>query len=138
VRYAERPQMQQLMNKLFEHAYIEVHRSYPDIDTIKDILWAHSASIELLHAFPNVLIMDCIYKTNMYRLPGDYWSNKHWCDFFSCFCIFGSGTRSWCLDCLKCPMHGHLMPSIVVTDKDLWMMLREYFLLLVITCIDGI
>ena len=77
VKYGERLQMQQLMNKLFEHAYIEVHRSYPDIDTIKDILWAHSASIELLHAFPNVLIMDCIYKTNMYRLPGDYWSNKH-------------------------------------------------------------
>jgi len=69
VEYAGRSQMQKLMNKLSTHAYIEVHRSCPNIDTVKDILWAHSASIELLHAFPRVLIMDCTYKTNMYRLP---------------------------------------------------------------------
>ena len=58
VKYAGRSQMQQLMNKLSEHAYIKVHRSSPDTDTVKDILWAHPVSIELLHAFPRVLIMD--------------------------------------------------------------------------------
>ena len=61
--------MPQLMNKLSEHAYIEVHRSCPDSDTVKDNRWAHPASIELLHAFLRVLIMDCTYKTNKYRLP---------------------------------------------------------------------
>ena len=68
MKYAGRSQMQQLMNKLSEHAYIEVHRSCPDTNTVKDILWAHPASIKLLHAFPQVLIMNCTYKTNMYRL----------------------------------------------------------------------
>jgi len=66
VDYARRSQMQQLMNKLSEHAYIVVHRSYLDADTVKDILWAHPTSIELLHAFLRMLIMYCTYKTNMY------------------------------------------------------------------------
>jgi len=56
------------MNKLSEHANIEVHRSCPDTNTVKDILWVHPASIELLHAFSRVLLMDCIYEINMYRL----------------------------------------------------------------------
>ena len=69
MKYVGGSQMQQLMNKLSEHTYIEIHRSSPDTDTVKDILWAHPASIDLLRAFPRVLIMNCIYKTNMYRLP---------------------------------------------------------------------
>ena len=61
--------MQQLLKNLFEHAYIKVHRNYSDTDTIKDILWAHPASTNLLHVFHRALIMDYIYKTNNYRLP---------------------------------------------------------------------
>ena len=66
--YARRSQMQQLMNHLCEHAYIEVHKSYLDANTIEDILWAHTANIELLHAFLLILTMDCTYKTNKCRL----------------------------------------------------------------------
>jgi len=33
VEYTERSQIQQLMNHLCEHAYIEVHRSCPNTDT---------------------------------------------------------------------------------------------------------
>ena len=46
------------MKNLSEHVYIEGHESCPDTDTVKDILWAHTASIDLLHAFFWVLIMD--------------------------------------------------------------------------------
>ena len=45
VEYIGRSQMQQLMNHLSEHAYIEVHKSHPNTDTVKDILWAHSCNI---------------------------------------------------------------------------------------------
>ena len=68
VEYGGISQMQQLLNKLSEHKYIEVHRRCPDSDTVKDILWAHLSNIELLHAFLRVLIMNCMYKTNIYRL----------------------------------------------------------------------
>lgn len=38
-------------------------------DSIRDLFWAHPASVDILHAFPSVLIMDCTYKTNRYGLP---------------------------------------------------------------------
>ena len=69
MEYAGRSQMQQLLKNLFEYSYIEVHRHCPYTDTVKDILWAHPASINLLHVFSHVLITDCAYKTNRYRLP---------------------------------------------------------------------
>jgi len=37
VEYAGKLQIQQLMNKFSEYAYIEVHRSCLDTDTVKDI-----------------------------------------------------------------------------------------------------
>ena len=49
--YGGRSQMQQLMNKLSKITYIEVHRSCPDTNIVKNILCAHPISIELLHAF---------------------------------------------------------------------------------------
>ena len=61
--------MQQLLKNLSEHTYIEIYRGCLDTDTIKDILWAHPASIGLLHVFPRVLIIDCTYKINKYQLP---------------------------------------------------------------------
>ena len=92
VEYAKRLQMQQLMKNLSEHAYIEVHRNCPDTDTTKDIIWAHPASIDLLHAFSRVLIMDCTYKTNMYLLPLTeiIGVTSTEITFFYCICIFGS------------------------------------------------
>ena len=38
VKYAERSQMQQLLKNLSEQSYIEIHRSCPNTDTVKDIL----------------------------------------------------------------------------------------------------
>lgn len=34
-----------------------------------DLFWAHLVSLELLHAFSHVLIIDCTYMMNMYRMP---------------------------------------------------------------------
>lgn len=69
VEKAGRSQMQQLMRKLDESKYVEWHRSNDSSDTIKDLFWAHPLSVDILHAFPLVLIMDCTYKTNRYGLP---------------------------------------------------------------------
>jgi len=51
VEYAGRSQMQQLMSKIFDHEYIDVHRTCIDTDRVKDIIWAHPTSIKLLHVF---------------------------------------------------------------------------------------
>ena len=34
-----------------EHTYIEVYINCSNADIIKDVLWAHSAIIQLLHVF---------------------------------------------------------------------------------------
>ena len=88
---------------------------------LKDIVWAHPASIDLLHVFPYVLIMDCIYKTNRYRLllmeivrvtsiemtfsVAFAYLEAEWEDNFS-----------WCLDSLRSLMHG-CMPSFIITNR---------------------
>ena len=64
-----RSQMQQLLGKLAEHNYIEWHKNCENSETVTDLIWTHPSSIDLLRAFPHVLIMDCTYKTNRYRMP---------------------------------------------------------------------
>ena len=119
--------MQQQMNKLSEHAYIEVHRSCPDTDTVKDILWARPASIELLHAFLHELIIDCTYKNNMYRVPlieivGAISTDMTFSVAFAYLKAEQEDNFGWCLDSLKYLMHDRLIPSIVVTDRNLALM----------------
>ncbi|XP_028078799.1 uncharacterized protein LOC114280614 [Camellia sinensis] len=66
---AGRSQMQQLLGKLAKHKYIERHRCEEGSMPVTDLFWAHPVSLDLLCTFPRVLIMDCTYKTNRYRLP---------------------------------------------------------------------
>ncbi|KAL7206120.1 hypothetical protein ACSBR2_018931 [Camellia fascicularis] len=65
---AGRSQMQQLLGQLAMNKYIEWHRSWADTETVTDLFFAHPTSLNLLRAFPKVLLMDCTYKTNRYRL----------------------------------------------------------------------
>ncbi|KAG5553673.1 hypothetical protein RHGRI_011536 [Rhododendron griersonianum] len=60
--------MQFLLDKLQDKRYIEFHRK-DDIDYVKDLFWSHLTSGDMLCAFPQVLLMDCTYKTNRYRFP---------------------------------------------------------------------
>ncbi|CAL9019396.1 unnamed protein product, partial [Prunus brigantina] len=60
--FAGRTQMQQFLTKLSEHNYIEWHRTSSDI--VIDLFWTHPINIDILRAFPHVLIMDCTYKTD--------------------------------------------------------------------------
>lgn len=55
--------MQLLLGQLTEHGQID------DTKTMTDLFWAHPISLKLLRAFSHVLIMDCTYKTNRYRMP---------------------------------------------------------------------
>lgn len=61
--------MQLLLGQLAEHGYSECHRQIDDTETVTDLFWTHPVSLELLRVFPHVLIMDCTYKTNRYRMP---------------------------------------------------------------------
>ena len=113
--YARKSQMQQLLKNLSEQEYIEFHRSCLNTDTIKDILWAHPASIELLHVFRHILIMNCTYKTNRYQLPlmeivGVTSTEMTFSVVFAYLETEREDDFSWCLDSLRLLMHRWHMP----------------------------
>ena len=60
--------MQQLPGKLVEHNYIESYRNCENSEIVADLIWTHTCSLDLLFAFPPVLIMDCTYKISRYRI----------------------------------------------------------------------
>lgn len=67
VREQGKSQMQKLMSRLVEHNYIEWHRTNDATGCVTEIFWSHPTAGDLLRAFPRVLLMDCTYKTNMYK-----------------------------------------------------------------------
>jgi len=103
--------MQQLLKKLSDHSYI-------------DILWAHPASIDLLHAFPRDLIMDCTYNTNMYMLLlmeifGVTSTEMTFSIAFAYLETEREDNFSWCLDSMRLLVYDWQIPPIIVTDRDL-------------------
>ena len=77
----------------------------------ENILWAHLASIDLLRAFFRVLIMDCMYKTNKYRLQlmeivGVTSIKMTFSIAFAYLEAEREDKFSWCLDKLRSLMHG--------------------------------
>ena len=64
-----RSKMQHLLTILDERQYVEFHRRSQDTEELLDIFFAHPYSSQLLKCFPEVLMMDCTYKTNRHALP---------------------------------------------------------------------
>jgi histone-lysine N-methyltransferase SETD2 len=124
---AGRSQMQQLLGKLCEHNYIEWHRSCDTTDRVKDLFFAHPISIDILRAFPQVLIMDCTYKTNRYRLPlleivGVTSTNLTFSVALAYLEGESEGNYTWALSRLKTILEDGWVPSIIVTDRELALM----------------
>lgn len=64
-----RSKMQHLLKILDERKYVEFHRRSQDTEELLNIFFAHPYFSQLLKCFPEVLIMDCTYKTNRHVLP---------------------------------------------------------------------
>lgn len=115
--------MQQLMNKLMEFKYIEWHRNDEHNNCVRDLMFAHPSSLELLRAFPRVLIMDCTYRTNKYQLPllevvGVTSTEK---TFSVAFAYLGSEreeAHTWALERLRSMIDDAMLPRVVMTDRE--------------------
>ncbi|KAM1005739.1 hypothetical protein ACFX1T_002602 [Malus domestica] len=124
---AGRSQMQQLLCKLNEHDYVEWHRRCPMSDSVQDLFWAHPVSLELLRAFPTVLMIDCTYKTNRYHYPLLEVVGVTSTDItFSVAFVFLDSEKEdnyiWALSKLRGVMVECPMPNVIVTDMDLPLM----------------
>ncbi|CAL8171865.1 unnamed protein product [Prunus armeniaca] len=120
--FAGRTQMQQLLTKLSEHNYIEWHRTSGDIVT--DLFWTHPINIDILRAFPHVLIMDCTYKTNRYRFPLLQIVEVTYTNMtFSVAYVYMNAEKednyTWALTALRNLLDDNCLPGVIVTDREL-------------------
>ncbi|KAI8559843.1 hypothetical protein RHMOL_Rhmol04G0206500 [Rhododendron molle] len=123
---AGRSQMQYLSAKLQEHGYIEFNRK-DDNDCVKDLFWSHPTSGDMLRAFPQVLLMDCTYKTNRYRFPllqiiGVTSTERTFSATFAFINREKEKNYTWMLENLKSMMDPDALPGIIVTDWELALM----------------
>lgn len=124
---AGRSQMQLPMGKLSEYNYLEWDGSCDKTGEVSDMLWAHPKSISLFHSFPYVLIMDCTYKTNRYRLllleiVGVTSTDKTFSVAFAYLKFEKAGNYEWVLRRLAMIMKGCPMPNVIATYRELGLM----------------
>ncbi|XP_058773970.1 uncharacterized protein LOC131648204 [Vicia villosa] len=77
--------MQMLLSLIHKEKYMCWTRNRDKSDVVTDIFWTYLDSVKLLNMFHLVLIFNCIYKTNRYRIP-----LVVIVDIFSCLCLFGT------------------------------------------------
>ncbi|KAL8483585.1 hypothetical protein ACS0TY_026318 [Phlomoides rotata] len=117
-------QMQYLMTKLKDERYFYHHRRCEKINVVKDIFFAHHTSVELLHAFPFFLFMDCTYKINIYKLPlfeivGVTSTGMTFAVAFAYLESEQEDNYMWACNILKDLMHGDCLPTVILTDREL-------------------
>ncbi|KAK9151088.1 hypothetical protein Syun_009397 [Stephania yunnanensis] len=119
-----RTQMQQMLHILEKNKWMSWHRKHPDTNVVTDLFWSHPDSIKLLRCFSSIILMDCTYKTNRYRMPMleiDDITSTH-LTFSIGFAFISSESHVnyvWALENLRSILDGWLKPDVFVTDRDL-------------------
>ena len=117
--------LQALLQKLHDTEYFYRYRKN-DANQITGLFWAHPVSIQLLRAFPHVLLMDCTYKTNKFKMPllNVIGITSTFKTFNVCFCFMTAETEEqymWAVEQLKVLLHER-MPTVVATDREIALM----------------
>ncbi|XP_028119767.1 protein FAR1-RELATED SEQUENCE 5-like [Camellia sinensis] len=127
VQRAGRSQMQHLLGELAKYNYIERHRSEESTMTMTDLFWAHPTSLDLFRSFSRILIMDYTYKTNRYRLHlleivGVTSTEMTFSVAFAYLQYERVDNYAWVLATLRDGIDGFVVPTIIVTDRELALM----------------
>lgn len=111
-------------SKLAKHKYLEWHRRCDDMDTVIDLFWTHPTSMDLLHAFPDVLLTECTYKTNRYRMPlleivGVTSTDKTFSIYIAYLQYEREESYAWALGILLHVIGDGALPSVIVTNREI-------------------
>jgi MULE transposase domain len=97
-----------------------------DIGRISHVFFAHPTSLLLLKKFPTVLLIDCTYKTNQFKLPllNIIGSTNLNTMFFVAMVFLSAETDAdymWAMMVLKSILvqPDFTLPSVIVTDHEL-------------------
>ncbi|GFY99079.1 hypothetical protein Acr_13g0004800 [Actinidia rufa] len=121
--------MQHVLDQLISKRYLHAFMTNPATNEITDIVWVHPKSLDLFINFPTVLIIDATYKTNEYRIPllevvGITSTMQTYSLMFAYLANEKSDRLTWAVGTLKNLMveKEALMPSVLVSDRDLTLM----------------
>jgi hypothetical protein len=97
-----------------------------NVGQITHIFFAHPDSLLLLKSHPNVLLMDCTYKTNRFKMPllNIVSSTGLNTMFFIAFIILAQETipdYEWAMQVLKKVLSGpgYTFPGVIITDRKI-------------------
>jgi hypothetical protein len=111
--------MQALVNQLSTEGF-HYHTRLDSDNRLTAIFFAHSESVLYLHQNPDILILDCTYKTNRYDMPlldmiGVDALQKSFCIAFAFLLGESEEDYSWALQHLKA-LYQHTLPSVILID----------------------
>jgi MULE transposase domain/Zinc knuckle len=112
-----------LANQLDREGFWSRMQFAPD-GRVTAVLFAHPDSLAYLQAYPDILLLDCTYKTNKYGMPlldmiGVDACQRSFCIAFAFLSGETEDDYSWALDRLR-SLYEHYsaqLPSIVLTDR---------------------
>jgi hypothetical protein len=115
--------MEALINILKTSNYIFNYRT-SNIDRVTHLFFAHPMSVEMLVQYPEVLLLDCTYQTNRFKMPllniiGISSVNL---PFFVAFCFLAKEEEddyTWAMKQLRLLLLNNIQPQVMMTDRDL-------------------
>ncbi|XP_012845629.1 PREDICTED: protein FAR1-RELATED SEQUENCE 5-like [Erythranthe guttata] len=116
--------MPHLVGLLEEHKYYKWIRTDPTTHEVIDLMWAHPQSVEMLRLFPYVLLFDCTYKTNVYKMPlleiiGVCSEGLNFTVAVAFMRHENEDHYTWALNNLRKLYLPNNVPGVVVTDREL-------------------
>jgi hypothetical protein len=117
--------MNALADQLFREGFWSQFQTSPD-GRVKAVVFAHPDSVAYLQSYPDVLILDCTYKTNKYGMPLFDVIGVDACQRSFCiaFAFLGGETEedyAWVLNRLNTLFESRNIrhPSVILTDRCL-------------------
>nr|XP_043616043.1 PKS-NRPS hybrid synthetase cheA-like [Erigeron canadensis] len=91
---------------------------------LENLFFVHQTSFNIWRAFPHVLIIDAMYKTNYYNLPlveivGVTSTNKTFSIAFAFIQKEKTANYTWVLNCLKLTLDSCMYSRVIVIDREL-------------------
>jgi hypothetical protein len=130
-----RSPIEAMVEQLRESRYTFSYKQNSEAE-ITHVFFAHFKSLTLLQEYPHILLLDCTYKVNRFKLPllNIIGSTNINTTFFVAFCFMLQEKEEdymWAMTQLRNILiqPGFQLPSVIVTDRELAAMnaIREVF-----------
>lgn len=111
-----------LLEELQKGQYI-FHYKTDSINRITHLFFAHPKSVEMLNLYPDLVLLDCTYKTNRFKLPllnivGSTCLNTTFYIAFYFFKYEDKESYVWALSYVK-SLYNSSLPKALVMDRDM-------------------